>query len=544
MACSADDRAFGVSRSVGTGKGSDTAGSAWRIRPAWSRQIKEPAGPGVAGQESLDPSLLRARTLGSILTSVEESWDGLRQKLPTDWPVARRIGLRAVAAMRAAFESGLRREEWLGEARSAADASTVAVALAGFGERGEDLIARAYVPVTTPEIAMPMRAASVPTARLEAECSSLISALPPQSWGVSLRLTGPALGSGAWREHQLVSGPFDYPLAAEPVARECARAVRLVWDGCQIEDLSGQLITAEFGFSPDAIVGGYLKTWVSRDVGAGASVGSALAESDAAWRARYIALARRWWNSGQDRKAAIFAKAAYDTLQPEKWSHSARDYTLRVPAPVTDDFMLPTADGTLRPRALLANEILDEFRGLSVHWPRLEAERTAHVSRLGSVADEGYAVWYEILSAWLTWKGFIYKLAKDQDLEQAQNPAEVVAQYVDESATSLYMSGFDLVTRAVERTSILLFAYPGLYASMLWQPLEWLEQRLTVLDLESMPLSHYGAPNERLQRLATCEAPTDSHDWVDGVFQLLDRHERPLVVEIEEALHRHEEESP
>lgn len=468
----------------------------------------------------------------------------VQQKLPTHWSVAQKIGLRAVSAIRAAFESGPRQKEWLTEVRSAADASVVAVALVGFGQRGEDLIARAYVPVKTPEIVMPLRAVSVPSARLEAECSSLIKALPAQSWGISLRLTGPAPGSGGSRERGLNFGPLDYPLAAEPVARECARAVRLLWDACQIEDLSEQIISAELGRSPDEIVFAYLKAWVSRDVGSGASPDSALAESDAMWRARYMELARGWRRAGNEMKAAIFAKAAYDTLQPPQWTHSAEYYTLRVRAPVTDDFMLPTADGTVLPRGLMADDIIAEFRDLSVRWPQLEARRSAHVSRLGKVADEGRAVWSEILSAWLTWKGFIYKLNEGQDAELAQNPAEVVAQYADESATSLYMTGFDLVTRAVERTSISLFAYYRLFYSLLWQPLECLEQRLTVSDLESMPLNHYAAPDERLQRLATYNAPTDSFHWVDGVFQLLDRHERALIVEIEEALHRHEEESP
>jgi hypothetical protein len=136
-------------------------------------------------------------------------------------------------------------------------------------------------------------------------------------------------------------------LQLRPMRRERAPRVHaLLWYLWQCAELSERLSQHYLGESANSIVRNYESAWVDRDIIAGlASVGSTMLDSDAAWRSRYIDLGKGWLAVGDRRKAAVFAKAAYDTLQPTTWTHSADRYTLTGRAPIADEFLLPTATG-------------------------------------------------------------------------------------------------------------------------------------------------------------------------------------------------------
>jgi hypothetical protein len=127
---------------------------------------------------------------------------------------------------------------------------------------------------------------------------------------------------------------------------------------------------------------------------------------------------------------------------------------------------------------------------------------------------------------------------------QVGAPANVVARYADEPPSNRYVRGFDLVTRAAERTSVWLFASRPLGHALLWLPLRLFEHRLAVHDLAALPATHYAAPNHRLARLAGSETPPGGRGWVDDVFELLDRDQPGLVATVEQVLSRHEKDVP
>ena len=358
---------------------------------------------------------------------------------------------------------GLDKTTWTEEMSHVAASGVIALAYADLGNAVDGSASYSASQRTDQEMTCSLYDAATGNPTFETACSSLISTLvPSQSWGVTveLRVTEERDNPGVI-SHTL--GPFEGTPSKEQIADTCGRGARTLWYLWQCTVLSRRVLEAELGVPVDAAIHGYLQAWSDRDLTSGMCLpGTTILESDAIWRTRYVEVARRWLRAGDREKAAIFSKAAYDTLQPMIWAHSTDTHTLLRRAPITDELLLPTSDKSGVSRAEQAENIVEAFREVTIYWPVLEAQRSANHHRLSSYADEGCAVWLELLIAWFVAHGFMHTPESWSKLDY-HTPNTVMQQYSQQSAASAYLEGLELVAKAGERTSVLLFADPEIH---------------------------------------------------------------------------------
>ena len=316
-------------------------------------------------------------------------------------------------------------------------------------------------------------------------------------------------------------GPYAAQVDSSFLTHLIALSCSALWTNTQIITLSNSAAEKAIG-PPGPVLDAYFQDWINRDGASGAlPKGTGIKEVGEELRSRYLVLAQRARMAGDDDAAAIYAKTAYETLQPKLWFHHASNYTLLVPTPFADE-----PAGEERAAAAIARGIAEEFADCLPYWPRIEARRSRHRAKLALLADEGLAVWYEFFSSYLLWQRLINPL-----VEFPSTPADILSQYEELPESHPYVRGFGLVEEALTESSFWLFGCPVLAVMIIMKPMFLAEQLMPISDFESISPSDSLAPNERLRRISSTlqSCAPDSQELLETVFDCLDGYETGLL---------------
>jgi hypothetical protein len=339
----------------------------------------------------------------------------------------------------------------------------------------------------------------------------------------------------------VLAGPYP-PETGLAVAGTVPQLCAQQWVGIQSLHLAEQGVADEMGVGAEELGFAYVKAFLPKDVVEGVSeLDSTLAHDDAVLRERYAALARARRGKGDLQAAALFSLAAITTLEPDLEVSSAARFTVtnmllgNLERPV--GAVLDLEGHPIEASAALT-ALLDEFGDLSDRWDRLLAKRSALLAGIGSLAEEGMAVWREMELCRLVAEGAIQRLPFD---EEPYDLDAVGHRYAASDASSPYVTGPPLVEAVAARSSrwfVLSNAFP---TRVLKGLIRMLANRMTVDDLEALDVRSSYAPDRRLRALAEMpELNEQTRPWIQVMYDTLDVDTPGLITTARAALERHE----
>ena len=257
-------------------------------------------------------------------------------------------------------------------------------------------------------------------------------------------------------------GPFSASKLAN-AHNELRIAADILWtSNLQTHQIASvQVFKSGIGMTSDAFHDLYRWLWGTKD-GAETNLDSI----DARLKSHYTRLAKSALEKSDDEAAAQYAKIVFD--------------------------LAPTDDA--------AEETMVEFRHLSAYWNKLMAIKENAVKKVATVAREGNAEWWNLVSDRYYRDGLIAPITEEIEQLYASGETEAHRQKIRGlSATNPYKRGLELM----ESIETNLGFWAAMHAGIITEwPFEELRRRLPASTVEQIQRGSPWSPDTRLEKLA------------------------------------------